>query len=1169
MKINSLDKSINSLISEVFNTSATWVLDSEVEGKKIYTTLVDGNHIELVYKSPDNFKKKSVIEFFRDDESDITGGGSAPLIFGAVINHIINFVKENNLEKISFTAYKPKTKDDQILTNRTRLYKKMANRLATALGYSTEVIDKGRNDLFIISKNKTETTEQKVKKILENIDKKDLINQISDKARAKLINHILKSLHELVSEYGNRQSISGYAFEISKQIGGMFSAREIEKMYRKEYMKESQTKNKIIENNKIIDNQEGWGAVSDNSNVDYKGLRVNMSPRVFNSLAAPLGMEPSQNIIKHITSGGKIGSPFLIIDIPESWDSDDFSIPARVVGHEGRNRMLAIEKTIGNNPIEVHLFFTKGLRNRHITDEFKKYLNKSLSKEKSKKIVNGPLFSLIENISEDGRIVKGVNTTLDVGVDEIKRQAAKFGNVVDKDGRPPELSKKVKGKRTNVLYNMGLSESNNNPKETVSKNKKILELIMDVPSIKKDSSWKNELWGLDIAYAAPDATYDGNFKNFKIFMSEKGSYLKNVYITTKNNLVMGRIHAQKISDKAPVYRVHVAALAPRYQGRGLMNYFYEYLITNKDIILAADILQSSGAKKSWANLNKFPSITVYSAIKKRNGKWEYSQLEGDDYLTGDDPVYNSEFESELKSLEYEIDQIKDKVQELTKEYQIEGDKKLLADINFYKKELSKLENEYRNISSEQRQRQVDYEGSYLLAISSKKKLSVSKKNESKKIFPEIEKEIYEDLPKAFKKAAKAAAVAGSIGSVGLTGYAGHKAMTSQNTNSPSVAAVSVDKSHDTTSSRVSNQRPRPRPDTSPQVDRHAQGDTSSATTSAPEKSPIPPARPSSIMLTDNPHEEDLIKYAQRNGIQGNELIALLSQVAVETNYYEQMVERGSQEYFNRYEPDTSPDRAEMLGNTQQGDGFRYRGRGYVQLTGRYNYEQASKALGIDFIENPELASEPANALRIAIWYWNWRVSNNMNDFDNVARVTRFITGSKKQGLDRRETAYERYRQKMIMSGNLEENRYSKLELAILEGGHSLDEHKPRQFRKLSLFDSLNDTIKIYPTSVHDHYRGESFGEKILTVDGFVKAKMDLSILSDEVHIRYIETADDSLRKGYARMLVDDLFTEFPNRKITISMMTDSGSVFFKKNYNIDQETGEISKKNRKSDEKNK
>lgn len=66
---------------------------------------------------------------------------------------------------------------------------------------------------------------------------------------------------------------------------------------------------------------------------------------------------------------------------------------------------------------------------------------------------------LFDVLTEDGRIVKGVNTTVDVDVNEIPRQAAKFGNKVDKDGRPPTLSSKVKGKSTNVLFNLGMTES--------------------------------------------------------------------------------------------------------------------------------------------------------------------------------------------------------------------------------------------------------------------------------------------------------------------------------------------------------------------------------------------------------------------------------------------------------------------------------------------------------------------------------------------------------------------------------------------------------------------------------------------------------------------------------------------------------------------------------------
>lgn len=65
----------------------------------------------------------------------------------------------------------------------------------------------------------------------------------------------------------------------------------------------------------------------------------------------------------------------------------------------------------------------------------------------------------MNELLEWGRIVKGVNTTADVDTDEIKKQAAKFGNTVDKDGKPPTHNKKVKGSSTNVLYNLGLAEN--------------------------------------------------------------------------------------------------------------------------------------------------------------------------------------------------------------------------------------------------------------------------------------------------------------------------------------------------------------------------------------------------------------------------------------------------------------------------------------------------------------------------------------------------------------------------------------------------------------------------------------------------------------------------------------------------------------------------------------
>jgi hypothetical protein len=64
------------------------------------------------------------------------------------------------------------------------------------------------------------------------------------------------------------------------------------------------------------------------------------------------------------------------------------------------------------------------------------------------------IHEIIEGV---GRITKQ-NQTIDVGPGEITKQAAKFGNKVDNDGRPPVLGKKVKGPSSNVLFNMGISK---------------------------------------------------------------------------------------------------------------------------------------------------------------------------------------------------------------------------------------------------------------------------------------------------------------------------------------------------------------------------------------------------------------------------------------------------------------------------------------------------------------------------------------------------------------------------------------------------------------------------------------------------------------------------------------------------------------------------------------
>jgi putative chitinase len=81
-----------------------------------------------------------------------------------------------------------------------------------------------------------------------------------------------------------------------------------------------------------------------------------------------------------------------------------------------------------------------------------------------------------------------------------------------------------------------------------------------------------------------------------------------------------------------------------------------------------------------------------------------------------------------------------------------------------------------------------------------------------------------------------------------------------------------------------------------------------------------------------------------------------------------------------------------LGNTQKGDGPRYKGRGLLQLTGRANYADYGKVLGVDLVNNPTLAAQPALSLKIACEYWKRRNINADCDRDDVQAVTRKVNG---------------------------------------------------------------------------------------------------------------------------------------------------------------------------------
>ena len=84
-----------------------------------------------------------------------------------------------------------------------------------------------------------------------------------------------------------------------------------------------------------------------------------------------------------------------------------------------------------------------------------------------------------------------------------------------------------------------------------------------------------------------------------------------------------------------------------------------------------------------------------------------------------------------------------------------------------------------------------------------------------------------------------------------------------------------------------------------------------------------------------------------------------------------------------------------LGNTQPGDGMKFKGRGLIQITGRANYAACSAALydGPDvLIQHPELLETVSGACRSAAWYWQTRGLNELADAGNFERITRRING---------------------------------------------------------------------------------------------------------------------------------------------------------------------------------
>lgn len=107
-----------------------------------------------------------------------------------------------------------------------------------------------------------------------------------------------------------------------------------------------------------------------------------------------------------------------------------------------------------------------------------------------------------------------------------------------------------------------------------------------------------------------------------------------------------------------------------------------------------------------------------------------------------------------------------------------------------------------------------------------------------------------------------------------------------------------------------------------------------------------------------------------------------------------------------YDLTRNPNLARKLGNTQVGDGPRYKGRGPIQLTGRANYRAASAALGLPLELHPDKAKEPEVGFRTAGWFWKSRNLSALADAGNFDGITRLINGGN-NGAEHRRRYWER------------------------------------------------------------------------------------------------------------------------------------------------------------------
>ena len=159
-------------------------------------------------------------------------------------------------------------------------------------------------------------------------------------------------------------------------------------------------------------------------------------------------------------------------------------------------------------------------------------------------------------------------------------------------------------------------------------------------------------------------------------------------------------------------------------------------------------------------------------------------------------------------------------------------------------------------------------------------------------------------------------------------------------------------------------------------------------------------------LGDKESRALLTKEAESQGIKDKELAAFLAQCSHESGGF-----RYLSEIWGPSAAQTGYEGRRDLGNTQKGDGYLFRGRGYIGLTGRANYKTAGAKLGLPLEKNPDIVEKPEIAAKTAILFWKTYVQPRVSNWDDVTAITKVINGGY-NGLDDRKMRYAAFKQAM-------------------------------------------------------------------------------------------------------------------------------------------------------------